>query len=261
MLDSIISTSRALTKMSTASHKLGWSQMSSIDDSWAKGEDSRFRESGRDKLLDKAIIAKNDDPFVNFLGLLDLDLLHAIQFSLVGFMGGYVGARADWGENFLLGHGASFQVVRVPYDPSLHRVSAWRDPWEPEYSKFVVYKQPLLPENIAKEEDTIRLRAVLTELKVLFHEPLRKHPNIVKLLQIRWDTQDGPNLIAPTLVLEHAELGSLSAFQDPERIVLSSQTKTNICLDVANGLYFLHLCGIVHGDVKSEYAETFFKGI
>lgn len=144
-------------------------------------------------------------------------------------------------------------VRRVPYDPYEHCVAVWDDPPEPRNSKFVVFKQPLLPNiNAGKEEDAARLQAVLTEMKVLYHQPVRKHPNIVKLLQFRWDTQDGPNLIAPSLVLEHADLGSLSAFQDPRRVILHSRAKTQICLDIAEGLHFLHRCGIVHGDVKSE---------
>lgn len=88
---------------------------------------------------------------------------------------------------------------------------------------------------------------------ILSHQELINHKNIDNLLQVRWDTQDGPDLATPTLILEHANIGSLAAFQGSRKVVLSAGTKRKIYLDVAKGLQALHTYGIVHGDVKSGY--------
>jgi len=233
--------------------------MTSIEDSWRRTNIFTLNDV-KGSSIETSATLERVDPFTKFLGLIDLEILNAIQFSIFRSPGNYVGGKAPWGRSLLIGHGSSFVVRRVPYDPAEHSVALWGDPWEPRYSKFVVYKQPLLTNiNPVNDEDTDRLQAVLTEMKVLYHPPIRRHPNIVKLLQLRWDTQNGPNLIAPTLVLEHGDLGSLSAFQDQNRVVLHSRAKTQICLDVAEGLQFLHDCGIVHGDVKSEYVEEFLR--
>lgn len=247
--------SRSVTQPVQRSHRVAENsyQTMTTEDNWRRTDPFAANGFEGGPVENSAVSRKVADPFDKVLGLLDLEILNAIQFSNFRSLGGYVGKRAPWGQSLLLGHGVSFIVRRVPYNPYEHSVAVWDDPREPRDSKFVVFKQPLLSKiNSEKEGDANRLQAVLTEMKILYHQPIRRHPNIVKLLQLRWDTQDGPNLIAPSLVLEHADLGSLSAFQNPGRVVLHSRAKTQICLDIAEGLYFLHRCAIVHGDVKSE---------
>lgn len=218
---------------------------------WQSKSERRAREPPSQ---DKNSISHNAyqlDTVSYFLSLIDLEVFHTLQFSIHGGFCDGVGKRSPWGHSLLLGRGSTFVVRRVPFDTLKHRVSALGDTWQPQTSKFAVEKQPLL-HAASTEFDPERLRAVLLELKVLFHKPIREHPNIVTVHQIRWDSQDGPDLIAPTLVMEYADLGPLSAFQDPSRVVLSARTKKKICLDIAKGLSHLHACGIVHGDVKSE---------
>ena len=197
-----------------------------------------------------------EDPFRQFLGLLDIKVLHALQYSIFKGLNGYIGRRTSLSHSLILGRGGSFVVRRVPFNPLQHSVAAWSEPWEPPYSKFVVIKQPIV-QKTTNEQDIRRLRAVLLELKILNHKSILQHPNIVTLLQIGWSFQDGPELVCPTLVMEYAELGPLSAFQDPERVVLTGRTKTLILKDIAIALDFLHRCGIVHGDVKSEYGSLY----
>jgi hypothetical protein len=49
----------------------------------------------------------------------------------------------------------------------------------------------------------------MIELKVSYHAPLRKHPNIVKLHSFMWDTQSNlATALAPSLILDYADLGT-----------------------------------------------------
>lgn len=125
---------------------------------------------------------------------------------------------------------------------------------DPPISDSFILKRPLISHsaNNAEVTNTTRLKAVLTEVKVLAHPPVSSHPNIVDLLGFLWDTQEsGEKLIAPSLILEDALLGSLEAFQKPDFLTLSLDMKMEIVLDIAKGLYVLHDSGIVHGDMKS----------
>ena len=123
-------------------------------------------------------------------------------------------------------------------------------------SDSFILKRPVINRsaNNAEVTDTRRLKAVLTEIKVLAHPPVSNHPNIVDLLGFLWDTQEsGERLIAPSLILEDALLGSLEAFQKPDFLTLSLDMKMEIVLDIAKGLDVLHDSGIVHGDLKSGW--------
>jgi serine/threonine protein kinase len=95
-----------------------------------------------------------------------------------------------------------------------------------------------------------RLSAILLELRVLTHAPLRYHPNIVTLLQVGWegDSFDGFQKW-PVSVVEYAELGTLVDFFDHKPSTPFAHRKT-ICQDITNGLLALHECQVVHGDLK-----------
>jgi serine/threonine protein kinase len=209
----------------------------------------QWSRSAENEFESPIVHAHNPEAGINadILGVLDANTLTTFQFSLRRL--GRINRRFPLGS-VVLGRGLSFVVRRVLFD-DLYHFDISSSEREPANSKFVVLKQPLASENRGPD-DVNRLRAVLLEMKILRHKPIAEHPNIVRLLQLRWDTQDGPALIAPTLVLEHADLGSLAGFQDPGRLILCSDTKRTICLDIARGLQALHSCGIVHGDVKSE---------
>ncbi|KAL8369849.1 hypothetical protein RB595_000275 [Gaeumannomyces hyphopodioides] len=98
-----------------------------------------------------------------------------------------------------------------------------------------------------------RWRDTLFEIRALLHQPLRYHPNVVRLLDIRWD---GPQSLFPTLVVELAEFGTLYSLQRA-RPALPFGIKQKLCYDVGKGLSILHACGIVHGDLKHENVLVF----
>lgn len=130
---------------------------------------------------------------------------------------------------------------------------------DPPSSDSFVLKRPLINQPLTNRSvdpvevtDTNRLKAVLTEIKVLAHPPILNHPNVVDLLGVFWDTQESSEKsIAPSLLMEDALLGSLEAFQQPDFLALAIDLKMEIVLDIARGLDMLHDSGIVHGDLNS----------
>jgi len=165
-------------------------------------------------------VASADPALVNFLNNLrdyDIDVFSA--------------------ATLYVGRGATF-VVRRTVLPEHHDV---------------VFKTTLRSlDRIDKTDEARRLEALLLELRVLTHLPLRDHDNIVKLLQVGWegDAVD-VSRIWPVLVMEYADLGTLVDYFDREPETLWTARRM-FCQDVANGLLALHHCGIVHGDLKLE---------
>jgi serine/threonine protein kinase len=213
--------------------------------SWAESTRSAFPES-------------QTDPFHDFLGLIDVEFLTAVEFT--NFRNNFtdVGRALSPAHGHVLGAGGTYIVRRIPFDASAHRVAALGEPWRYSNSGFVALKQQKLiddRDSIVRVQDVDRMRAAMMEMKILRHQPIRNHPNIINLLQMRWDVQDDFRLVVPSVVMEIGDYGTLADFQDAEILALNSVTKKRICLDTARGLQFLHECGIVHGDVKSEYAK------
>ena len=189
-----------------------------------------------------------DPPFPEILALVDPSTFSRLQFSLELLAGNVINNDLPI-TNPVRGRGGSYVVRRIPFQWNQHTVLPGSG--EARHPKYVVVKKPIFYES-GSDEDILRLRAVLLELRILLFKPVSQHPNIVRLLQFRWDTQAGDKLVAPSLVLEYADLGSLANLQNPEKISLPSSTKKAICLDIARGLQALHSHGIVHGDIKSE---------
>ncbi|KAJ6558990.1 kinase-like domain-containing protein [Mycena sp. CBHHK59/15] len=99
-------------------------------------------------------------------------------------------------------------------------------------------------------------KQVLLEIRALLHEPIRYHPNVVRLLGLSWGASQGMRTVFPMLVLECAEFGTLAQLQanaDP----LPFLVKKKLCHDVSKGLAILHACGIVHGDLKHQNVLIF----
>ncbi|KAH6874396.1 hypothetical protein B0T10DRAFT_610682 [Thelonectria olida] len=191
-------------------------------------------------------------PIPEYLELIDIDTLARHQFSIEGPTGSNnrMGVPSVTGT-LLLGAGGSFTVRRVPYE-SITQIDVWGGNFDRK-KRFVVVKQPGVDHKRGGDNWDKSLRDVMMELKILSHKPICGHPNIVKLHSFMWDSQSNiATALAPSLILEYADLGTLSDFQDIRRLVLRHTTKRDICVDIAEGLRFLNECGIVHGDVKSQ---------
>lgn len=113
-----------------------------------------------------------------------------------------------------------------------------------------VAKYPLLATE-SKELSERSYKALANELRVLAHPPLMNHENIVNIKTIGWTRLDASSAAwMPMVVLELADLGTLTEYLSKERLGVDS--KLQIARDVGCGLQALHACGITHGDLKLD---------
>ncbi|KAL5416922.1 hypothetical protein PMIN04_007984 [Paraphaeosphaeria minitans] len=99
-------------------------------------------------------------------------------------------------------------------------------------------------------------KEILFELRALLHEPVRYHPNIVRLLGIQWGLSPISESTFPVLIMEYASFGTFKTLQSSQNI-LPLLVKQKLCYDVGRGLLALHSAGIVHGDMKHENVLIF----
>jgi len=107
----------------------------------------------------------------------------------------------------------------------------------------------------------IRLASMSLELRILAHEPIRKHPNIVDILAFTWEkAPDEFDRRWPILIMEHADCGTLADMNELGVSPLAHlQDGLRIACDVASGLAAIHACGVVHSDLKFENILIFEK--
>ncbi|KXX75771.1 Serine/threonine-protein kinase HT1 [Madurella mycetomatis] len=99
-------------------------------------------------------------------------------------------------------------------------------------------------------------REVLLEIRALLHEPIRYHPNIVRLLDIQWGARTDSRSPFPAVIQEYAAFGTLDKLQQRSR-PLPFSIKQKLCYDVGRALSIIHACGMVHGDLKHENVLIF----
>jgi hypothetical protein len=184
------------------------------------------------------------DVFEDFLSLIDLEKFTLLDAQHDSFRSN-VGISSPAVRSQVIGQGGSYTVRREPiFKHSIKEQSIF---------PVLVIKQPRMDGMRwnPKEDDAERLRAVLTELRIVSFPTIQTHPNIVRSYGYIWDSQNQPQAIAPSLLFEYADLGTLGEFLDQE-LRLHAVAKREICDDIAKGLQCLHECAIVHGDLKFE---------
>jgi serine/threonine protein kinase len=100
------------------------------------------------------------------------------------------------------------------------------------------------------------VRNFIKELQILCHPPLRAHPNLPDILGIAWQDSSDEKVVWPVICCEYAEFGTVSAYLRT-KTNLPCDERAKIAFDIGIGLHALHMCGIVHGDVKCENALLF----
>ena len=132
----------------------------------------------------------------------------------------------------VVGEGESFRVERCKYN-----------------KEVVAVKHVKLEESESNSQSSYhRLQSVLLEIQIMRHGPLKEHPNILSALGYGWKSQ-GDSLL-PYVVVEFAAHGSLRAWlRETGQHV---KTKFKIVGDIASGLKALHMCDIIHGDLKLD---------
>jgi serine/threonine protein kinase len=115
-----------------------------------------------------------------------------------------------------------------------------------------VIKQPRLQFE-SGATDANSLYDLQLELRVLGDARIRAHDNIVKLQTVIWEeNSDVLGRYWPSLVMEDADLGTLSDFYSRGQRPASTRAELKLCYDVGSALHFLHQEGVVHRDVKPE---------
>ncbi|KAK7182812.1 hypothetical protein PSPO01_11151 [Paraphaeosphaeria sporulosa] len=148
----------------------------------------------------------------------------------------------------ILGQGKTFMV----------RHALWvKDPNEPPLE---VALKEIIPDVQAEEETSqysqVDWKEILFELRALLHEPVRYHPNIVRLLGVQWGLSPISESTFPVLIMEYASFGTFKTLQSSQN-ALPLPVKQKLCYDVGRGLSALHSAGIVHGDMKHENVLIF----
>ncbi|KAJ3847883.1 hypothetical protein EV368DRAFT_87213 [Lentinula lateritia] len=128
--------------------------------------------------------------------------------------------------------------------------SSFKSKHKGRWGKFIALKYTCHDTDAART--AVNWKQLLTEVRVLLHEPVRYHPNIVRLLGISWGAVDEMQSNFPALVLEYSDLGTLAQFQSNSIGALSFDVRKKLCWDVAKGISILHACSVIHGDLKHE---------
>jgi len=113
-----------------------------------------------------------------------------------------------------------------------------------------------------------RLKSVILELRIMRHLPLRSHPSITEVFGYGWHRSNGDptedssraqHQIMPYLLVPYATHGTFRDYLRSASSEISLQSKEILLGDIASALTSLHLCGIVHGDVKLDNVLIFIS--
>lgn len=103
------------------------------------------------------------------------------------------------------GRGRTFLVRRFPTGSEMDETDFFR----PSHALKCLRSSQVTNAN----EDSLRYRSLIQELRILRHPPLVKHPNLLRIFEASWelDLMDGTKLL-PTISTEFATWGTLQNF-------------------------------------------------
>lgn len=103
-----------------------------------------------------------------------------------------------------------------------------------------VFKRSL-PSPEADNSDSARYKAIISEMIILKHAPIRDHSNIVDLIGLGWDVNLRDEIVWPVLVFPKASFGNLHQFlETTEGAQMSFQTRIEFCTGMLMGLLTMH---------------------
>ncbi|KAI1759330.1 hypothetical protein GGR53DRAFT_513939 [Hypoxylon sp. FL1150] len=114
-----------------------------------------------------------------------------------------------------------------------------------------------LKTNLSSDDSMFRrrLQSVILELRIMRHAPLRSHPNILAVFGYGWNTK--ATQIVPYLLVQYAPYGTLREYLRHFKFDIQLTHKEILLGDVAAATSTLHLCGIIHGDIKLDNVLVF----
>jgi serine/threonine protein kinase len=124
-------------------------------------------------------------------------------------------------------------------------------------NRLVAIKRLRTSAKDAQADFETHLRHICLEMRILCHEPLKSHPNILDIIGYCLSEVPGHQVPFLALVLEYSSEGSLKTFLSDHGEHLQTSTLVNMAAQVADGLGSLHKCSISHGDVKIQNALVF----
>jgi serine/threonine protein kinase len=202
------------------------------------------RFTGEDSLLNPVSTIEDKKDLVTFLEALNsiLESRDWLDFSFVNALDGAY-----------LGGGATFTVRKHILQRRIHSYPHRLVPGNVVVLKIAhggFSKGRTSTDNTTSQQ----MDALIREIQIMAHPPVRSNSSIVDLLQLMWEFDK--NVLRPVLVLEFAELGTAGEYLRSGRR-LNEDEKNTIIEGVADGLQVLHKSGIIHGDVKCDNVLLF----
>ncbi len=105
---------------------------------------------------------------------------------------------------------------------------------------------------------SMTVKEAYIEVSIMKHPRLETHPSILELLAVSISDLVSPNFHL-SLVTEFANLGSLDKYLAQE-LCIDWCRKLQIFSDVTEGLTALHMCDVIHNDVKCSNILLFCEG-
>ncbi|KAH7146922.1 hypothetical protein B0J13DRAFT_500805 [Dactylonectria estremocensis] len=151
-----------------------------------------------------------------------------------------------------LGAGASMTVYRGRWKKSQGRLVAMKyfNASLPQYSQSTRGLPPRYRQ---------MLQSSVHELRIVSHDRMRNHENIVNILAVSWKRHgdsDATKFLVPVLIMELADDShpTLSALVQRGA---SLPLRLELLRDVLEGLHVLHSMSVIHGDIKPENVLIF----
>jgi len=103
------------------------------------------------------------------------------------------------------------------------------------------------------------LASIIQELRILGNAKLRTHPNLPHVLGVFFQEEKYPDGIRPCVIFELAT-SDLRQYLISKRVSgISPSEMMGLATNAADGIGALHVCGLVHGDVKPDNILLFMR--
>ncbi|KAI1804419.1 kinase-like protein [Daldinia bambusicola] len=181
------------------------------------------------------------------------------SLSSAAFSNPHLTGRAN-GLDEVLSTVKALSLRRIPYE-EIERQDVVGEGETFIVERCVVWNQTLaikhLKTNMSPDDRAFRgrIQSTILELRIMRHAPLRSHPNIITVLGYGWST--GISKIAPYLLVQYAPYGTFRQYLQHTKPGTSITQKEILIGDVAAAASALHLCGIIHGDIKLDNVLIF----